>query len=49
MFMENEKHDEKCEHSDICKDERICLNCGKDMSEELACEAENIIDTYEDR
>jgi len=24
-----------CEHSDVCSDERGCLICGKDMTEEI--------------
>lgn len=27
--------EEPCEHLDIDKDERCCLICGKDMSEDL--------------
>lgn len=35
-----------CEHSDVCRDERICLICDKDMSEELSARA---YDRYKDR
>lgn len=28
-----------CEHQDICYDERGCLICGKDMTEELMARA----------
>lgn len=30
---------EECEHGDICQDERCCLDCGKDMTEELLSNA----------
>ena len=30
----------ECEHSDICHDERICLDCDLDMSEELQGKAD---------
>ena len=29
-----------CDHSDICRDERLCLICGKDLTEEFICDAE---------
>lgn len=29
-----------CEHSDVCRDERCCLICGKDMTENLIAAAE---------
>lgn len=28
-----------CEHDDVCEDERICLDCGKDMTEKLMSDA----------
>lgn len=38
-----------CDHSDVCQDERCCLDCGKDMTEELACGTEYRRDTMEDK
>lgn len=31
---------ECCDHGDICTDERICLDCDKDMTEYLTARAE---------
>lgn len=28
-----------CDHDDVCMDERCCLICGKDMTEEFAARA----------
>lgn len=28
-----------CDHGDVCLDERCCLDCGKDMTEELMARA----------
>ena len=28
-----------CGHGDVCTDERICLDCDKDMTENLMCAA----------
>lgn len=38
-----------CEHDDIDVDERCCLVCGKDMTEDLCAEAEARADMLEDR
>lgn len=35
-----------CEHDDICYDERCCLVCCEDMTEDLAARA---YDRYKDR
>ena len=40
---------EECEHDDVDEDDRCCLDCGKDMTEELACKAEYYRDMMEDR
>jgi len=37
--------EECCDHSDICYDERICLCCGKDLTEDLSAKA---YDRYKD-
>lgn len=29
-----------CEHGDICRDDRICLSCGEDMTEHFIAMAE---------
>jgi hypothetical protein len=34
-----------CDHGDICPDERICLVCGKDLTEDLSAKA---YDRYKD-
>lgn len=36
--------EECCEHGDICTDDRICLDCGKDMTEHLYAQAEDAWD-----
>ena len=28
-----------CEHTDVCQDERVCLDCGEDMTERLMAAA----------
>lgn len=38
-----------CEHGDVCTDERCCLICGKDMTEDLVAAAEYQADMIEDR
>ena len=52
--MDTEKvSQEECDHSDVCRDEFVCLICGKDMHEEYmsnACEALDVFyDSLEDR
>ena len=49
MPVLNAEETEECEHGDVCQDERLCLDCGKDMTEELVCRAEAWRDAMEDR
>jgi hypothetical protein len=30
---------DECDHFDVCDDERVCLDCGKDMTEEMMAAA----------
>jgi hypothetical protein len=43
------KVDDSCDHGDICFDDRVCLDCGKDMTEELSSRAEAAREMREDR
>lgn len=38
-----------CDHGDVDMDERCCLDCNKDMSEELCAQAEHDAEINEDR
>ena len=40
---------ESCDHGDIDYDDRCCLECGADLSEELAGQAEDLSDLAMDR
>lgn len=39
----------ECEHGDVDRDERCCLICAADLSEDFVCAAEARADAMEDR
>ena len=41
-----EEDEGPCEHTDVCEDERVCLDCGEDRTEHMMAKA---YDYYKDR